>query len=85
MKIKLSGLGYYSLLLGLVLAFSVLSAQEINWHSIDNGGGVSSNGDVKLIGVIGQADVIRLEGGSVTIAGGFLPLPADLIFENKFD
>ncbi len=85
MKIKLSTWSHFSFVLGMVLTTSVISAQEIEWYSIDNGGGVSTNGDVKLTGVIGQTDVVRMEGGTVTISGGFMPLPADLIFENKFD
>jgi hypothetical protein len=59
--------------------------QEINWHSLDQGGGTSSDGKTTLTGVIGQVETIRMEGGSVTVSSGYLPLPADLIFENKFN
>jgi hypothetical protein len=69
----------------MIISISVLSAQEINWFSIDQGGGVSQAGDVVLRGVIGQSDEQRLEGASITLSGGFLPLPADLIFEDEFE
>lgn len=69
----------------LMLAANALLGQAIDWHSIDAGGGVSSAGDVVLQGVVGQTDTVRMEGGSVTISGGLLPLPAELIFENKFE
>ncbi|WP_099019213.1 hypothetical protein [Marinicella litoralis] len=69
----------------LLLVAGSIMAQEINWYSIDNGGGVSSNGMISLTGVMGQTDVVLMEGGSVSVAGGFLPVPADLIFENQFD
>jgi len=60
-------------------------SQEINWYSSDEGGGISIANNLKLVGVIGQIDTTRMEGGSITIAGGFLPLPADLLFENTFE
>lgn len=68
----------------LITAFS-LTAQEINWFSIDQGGGTATGNDIVLRGVIGQTDVTRMEKGTITVAGGFLPLPADLIFENEFE
>ncbi len=73
------------LLFGLVAAIWQVTAQEIDWYSVDNGGGVSAAGDVSITGVVGQTDVLKMEGDSVTIAGGYLPLSADLIFENPFD
>ena len=73
-------------LLMLALGMSwLVSAQEIDWYSIDNGGGVSAAGDVTLLGVVGQTDAVLMEGSSVTVSGGYLPLSADLIFEDRFD
>ena len=69
----------------LLLVFTAAHAQEINWYTTDQGGGTSSNGDTELTGVIGQVETKRMEGGSITISGGYFPFPADLIFENKFD
>ncbi|WP_154223374.1 hypothetical protein [Marinicella rhabdoformis] len=60
-------------------------SQEINWYSVDNGGGISEEDSVMIIGVIGQSDAVRMEGGNLTVSGGYFPMPADLIFENKFD
>ncbi len=68
-----------------LLIFTVSNAQEINWYSTDQGGGISTHTDTVVTGVIGQVDTLRMEGGSLTISGGYLPLPADLIFENQFD
>ncbi|MGJ8663603.1 MAG: hypothetical protein ACSHWU_08130 [Marinicella sp.] len=68
-----------------LLIFTVSNAQEINWYSTDQGGGISTHADTVVTGVIGQVDTLRMEGGSLTISGGYLPLPADLIFENQFD
>lgn len=69
----------------LVVASLSVTGQEINWHSVDQGGGVSSGSGVSITGVIGQTDAVRMEGGSLTVSGGFIPMTSDLIFENKFD
>lgn len=68
---------------GLVFV-SMSLAQEINWYSIDHGGGTSSANDITILGVIGQVDVGRMEAASITVSSGFLPMPADLIFKSKF-
>ena len=70
----------------LILIFISMSfAQEINWYSMDQGGGTSSANDISISGVIGQVDVVRMEGSSITVSSGYFPMPADLIFENQFD
>lgn len=74
-------------LLVLILGLSS-TAQEIKWHSIDAGGGVSTNIDgTQLLGVIGQADTIRMTGGNISLSGGYLPLPVkpDPIFQDSFE
>ena len=63
------------------------NAQEILWHSIDGGGGVSNGNDIRLTGVIGQADTVRMTSGNTSLSGGYLPLPVDndLIFKDSFE
>ena len=76
------------IILPILLIFISANAQEILWHSIDAGGGVSTNSnDIKLIGVIGQADTIRMTGGNISLSAGYLPLPvkSDPIFSNSFE
>ena len=74
----------------LVLLFISLEsgiAQEINWYSIDAGGGVSTGNDIVLTGVIGQQDTIQMSANEITVSGGYLPLPVnnDLIFKDSFE
>ncbi|MCB1583600.1 MAG: hypothetical protein R3E90_14735 [Marinicella sp.] len=59
--------------------------QAIKWHSIDQGGGVSTQGNIVVAGVLGQVDAVMMERGNLTVSGGYFPYPADLIFENQFD
>lgn len=45
---------------------------DLDWHSIDGGGGVSAGGDFELAGTIAQHDAgALLSGGAFTLAGGF--------------
>ena len=69
------------------IAVPISFSQEINWYTTDQGGGTSSADDILLTGVIGQVDAVRMEGGSITVSGGYLPLPArpDLMFSNGFE
>jgi len=62
-------------------------AAEIDWYSIDGGGGISSSGNLKLVGVIGQSDTIRMTGGNLSLSGGYLPLPprSDQLFKDSFE
>jgi len=52
---------------------TVASARDyaINWYTVDGGGGVSSGGQYRVAGTIGQPDAGRLAGGSFAINGGF--------------
>lgn len=57
----------------LLLAF-VLSAQaqfNIDWSTLDGGGGQSSGGAYTLNGTIGQSDAATSSGGAYTLSGGF--------------
>jgi hypothetical protein len=47
------------------------SGYQINWWTIDGGGGESAGGDYTLKGTIGQPDTGSAEGGDYTLAGGF--------------
>lgn len=69
------------------IAIPISFSQEIDWYTTDQGGGSSSANDIVLTGVIGQVDAVRMEGGSITISGGYLPLSArsDLMFSNGFE
>ena len=64
----------------LILAATLLSlvntapAQyQIDWYTIDGGGGRSTGGAFILEGTIGQPDAGNMIGGSYTLAGGFWP------------
>jgi len=62
----------------LVLTVAVQSASaqpyEIEWYTIDGGGGTSSGGSYTLSGTIGQHDASTpLSGGQFTLSPGFWP------------
>ena len=44
---------------------------SIDWHTIDGGGGTSTNGQYSLSGTIGQPDAGTMSGGPFTLQGGF--------------
>jgi len=46
---------------------------ELNWSTIDGGGGQSSGGPYKLTGTIGQPDAAWSSGGDYELLGGFWP------------
>jgi len=76
-----------ALMIGLGAAGVALAQTAIDWYSIDAGGGISSGGGLRLIGVIGQADTVRMNGGAVSLSGGYLALGADtsLLFKDSFE
>jgi len=48
----------------------------IDWHTIDGGGGTSTNGQYSLSGTIGQPDAGRpMTNGQYSLTGGFWALP----------
>jgi hypothetical protein len=60
-------------LFGLCLSGGAALAQtyNIDWYSMDGGGGTSTGGVYSISGTIGQADAGRMSGGNFTIEGGF--------------
>jgi hypothetical protein len=62
----------------LLLAPSVLFAQlDVEWSTIDGGGGTSSGGSYSISGTIGQPDAGRaMTNGQFSLTGGFWALPA---------
>lgn len=58
--------------LGLI-ASSSLGQYELDWYTIDGGGGRSSGGPYELLGTIGQPDAAWSSGGDFELLGGFLP------------
>ena len=46
---------------------------ELNWSTIDGGGGKSSGGSYVLTGTIGQPDAAYSAGGQYELLGGFWP------------
>ncbi len=67
----------------LLLTFALTSVAladdfEIDWHTIDGGGGYSAGGDFDLEGTIGQHDAGPsagpMTGGDFALTGGFWPV-----------
>jgi hypothetical protein len=56
------------------IAFS--QSYSIDWHTIDGGGGTSTNGQYSLSGTIGQPDANHqpMTGGNYSLTGGFWSL-----------
>lgn len=44
---------------------------ELDWHTVDGGGGGSSAGGLTLAGTIAQPDAHLMSGGGLTLVGGF--------------
>ncbi len=57
----------------LVGVSSAMAAEgyEINWWKVAGGGGESSDGSYTLKGTIGQHDAGSMQGGDITLQGGF--------------
>ena len=47
------------------------AAYQLNWYTVDGGGGTSTGGGYSLSGTIGQADAGAMSGGVYTLSGGF--------------
>jgi len=56
-----------------LITSSSLGQYEINWYTIDGGGGRSSGGPYELLGTIGQPDAAWSRGGDYELLGGFWP------------
>ena len=44
---------------------------DLSWHTIDGGGGISTDGTYILRGTIGQPDAGIMSNGTYTLVGGF--------------
>jgi len=64
--------------LGLLILLSAQAQLSIDWHTIDGGGGTSTNGQYSVSGTIGQPDASAqpMSGGNYTLTGGFWALYA---------
>ena len=60
------------ILLMMFLSSTVSGEYELNWYTIDGGGGRSSGGQYELLGSIGQPDAAWSRGGDYELLGGFL-------------
>jgi hypothetical protein len=58
------------------LPTAAYSALEIDWYSLDGGGGAVATGSLALHGTTGQADAHTSSAGPNTLTGGFWALPA---------
>jgi len=59
-----------------LLAGPALAQYAIDWHTIDGGGGTSTNGQYSVSGTIGQPDAGGpMTNGQYSVTGGFWALP----------
>jgi hypothetical protein len=78
---KIENGGWLGPLLLIVSAFSfqlspLAQGYSIDWHTIDGGGGTSSNGQYSVSGTIGQPDAGGpMTNGQYSVTGGFWVLP----------
>jgi hypothetical protein len=60
----------------LVFCFGAVAQYSIDWHTIDGGGGTSTNGQYAVSGTIGQHDAgPTMTNGQYSLVGGFWALP----------
>lgn len=52
-------------------ASAIAGGFELDWHTIDGGGGTSTGGNFELSGTIGQPDAGVMSGGDFELVGGF--------------
>ena len=77
----------------LITAIAHADDYEIDWYTIDGGGGTSTGGNFELSGTIGQPDAGAMAGADFELAGGFWPAagetgspcPADLTGDDQVD
>jgi hypothetical protein len=63
-----------TIILMFLLSVSTANADyNINWYTVDGGGGQSSGGVFTLTGTIGQPDAAYSRGGNYELLGGFWP------------
>jgi hypothetical protein len=74
-RTSLSALLRWLLLAPLILCPWARGQYSMNWHTIDGGGGTSTNGQYSMTGTIGQPDAGgTMTGGSYSLTGGFWSL-----------
>ncbi|MFH1614027.1 MAG: hypothetical protein ABIG61_02945 [Planctomycetota bacterium] len=57
----------------IVTAVTTFADYEIDWHTIDGGGGISSSGQYIVTGTIAQHDAAYSESEKYELLGGFWP------------
>ncbi len=70
-QMLLLGLVCTLLLLATSVAYARITAAEIDWWTVDGGGGHSSSDHFSLNGAIGQPDAGYLSGDHARLYGGF--------------
>jgi len=51
---------------------NLLAAYDVDWHTVDAGGGRSTGAGYELLGTIGQSDAAPAAGaGGITVQGGY--------------
>ncbi len=76
MKTAYSHMLKSSYFFGLLLAVPALvraQSYQIDWFTIDGGGGASTGGAYAISGTIGQPDAGVMSGGTFALEGGFWP------------
>ena len=73
MKPIIKNLSIAILLAILICSTSQAQNYQINWHTIDGGGGTSSGGSYVLSGTIGQPDALYSYSDDYELLGGFWP------------
>jgi hypothetical protein len=53
------------------LASAASGQLQLDWYTIDGGGGTCSGGTISITGTIGQPDATAATGGTIECAGGF--------------
>ena len=74
MKTKLPKKFLFLALLGVIFCLTPSvrgQTYEIDWYTVDGGGGLSTGGTFTLEGTIGQPDAGTMTGGDYVLAGGF--------------
>jgi hypothetical protein len=63
-------------IISMAFAYGLLAQYAVDWHTIDGGGGTSTNGQYSISGTIGQPDAGGpMTNGQYSVTGGFWALP----------
>ena len=63
--------GFAAMALACAIGPAAAQSYQIDWHTIDGGGGTSTGGVYSVSGTIGQPDAGAMSGGNYTLQGGF--------------